>query len=128
MVLSLIRSYGLMAKLKMLPARMASHDELNSFHSSDYLEHCVKVSQSDDLDKAASDCDAYGLGKCYSIIFNFLMGVLVFAYWAIVSLGSSFFEKILSNPKFSATFFNCKSYVNIYTKKGWAVGLHFGIF
>jgi acetoin utilization deacetylase AcuC-like enzyme len=61
MVLSLIKSYGLMSKLMTIPARKATYDELNSFHSSDFLNHCLDVSKNPDhLDKEGSD--SFGLG------------------------------------------------------------------
>ena len=48
MVLSLIKSYGLMSRLEVLPARAATFEELNSFHSSDFLNHLRVTTDSSD--------------------------------------------------------------------------------
>ena len=59
MVLSLIESYNLMPKLEPIAARKATFDELNAFHSSDFLNHCANASE-DDSEK--SESENFGLG------------------------------------------------------------------
>jgi len=58
--MSLIHSYGLLSSLKVLPARPATEEELESFHSHDYLAHCRKASSnlSDPATLSAGD-DSY---------------------------------------------------------------------
>ena len=65
MVLSLINSYSLTSSLLPIKARKASYEELSSFHSTDYLDHCAKAGLANDLEKVGADagCDAFGLGN-----------------------------------------------------------------
>ena len=51
MTLSLIKSYGLLNDVTTIPARKATREELQTFHSQDYLEFCDKTTNNDDLEK-----------------------------------------------------------------------------
>ena len=51
MTLSLIKSYGLLNDVTPIPARKATREELQTFHSQDYLEFCDKTTNNDDLEK-----------------------------------------------------------------------------
>lgn len=60
-VLSLIKSYGLTQKLTQIKPRQSTFEELNTFHSAEYLEHCKKATLSSDLEKLANDQQYFGL-------------------------------------------------------------------
>lgn len=51
MTLSLVESYGLMKDLITISPRKATREELETFHSRDYLEFCDKTTNNDDLEK-----------------------------------------------------------------------------
>ena len=51
MTLSLIKSYGLLNDITPIHARKATREELQTFHSQDYLDFCDKTTNNDDLEK-----------------------------------------------------------------------------
>ena len=62
MTLSLIKSYGLYPELRLIEAQKASREELEKFHSTDYLDHCEKTRETDDLEKLdANSSDKFGM-------------------------------------------------------------------
>lgn len=66
MTQSLIQSYGLCKKVTNIEAVKASRSDLESFHSSDYLDYCEKTTNNEDLEKleienGANGQDKYGL-------------------------------------------------------------------
>lgn len=50
-VMELLKGYGLLDKMETISPRMASFEELSSFHSKDYLDFCDKLSKSTDIEK-----------------------------------------------------------------------------
>ena len=56
MTLSLIKSYGLYPELHLVKAKKASREDLEKFHSKDYLDHCEKTGETDDLEKLDNNC------------------------------------------------------------------------
>jgi len=51
MTMSLIKTYGLLNDITPIIARKATREELQTFHSQDYLEFCEKTTDNDDLEK-----------------------------------------------------------------------------
>ena len=49
--MELLKGYGLLDKMETISPRMASFEELSSFHSKDYLDFCDKLSKSTDIEK-----------------------------------------------------------------------------
>jgi histone deacetylase 8 len=62
--MSLIRSYGLFDKIQVIKAFKATRQDLEAFHSKDYLDHCDKTMSNDDLEKLdlmTQDGESFGL-------------------------------------------------------------------
>jgi len=51
MTLCLIQSYGLTGRMKTISCSPATQDELESFHSKEYLEYCQQASEAEDQEK-----------------------------------------------------------------------------
>lgn len=62
---SLIASYNLFSKCKLCPGREATDEELQSFHSSSYLECLKKAEKSSDLEKLTDSQDAVDFNLGY---------------------------------------------------------------
>jgi histone deacetylase 8 len=62
MVHNLIRAYGLLSHMRLVPPKLASEDSLLSFHSRNYIEFLKKVNESSDLEKYEEDQLEFGLG------------------------------------------------------------------
>ena len=56
-VMSLLQSYELLSKMKVIVPRKATLDELSSFHSKQYLELCDKISGTNDHEKLLTTLD-----------------------------------------------------------------------
>ena len=51
MTLSLIKSYGLFPELNLILAKKATREDLEAFHTKDYLNYCEESANTDDLEK-----------------------------------------------------------------------------
>ena len=64
MTLSLIQSYHLLPQLHKIHAKKASREDLEAFHSKDFLDYCEKSRQTEDLEKLdiiSANCDRFGI-------------------------------------------------------------------
>ena len=85
MTMSLIKSYGLVDHLKVLGCRKATREEMESFHSSDYLDFCqIGSEQRSEEDEFRMSYDCVVLPKTFSLM-EWVAGASVSAAQALVS-------------------------------------------
>ena len=77
MTLCLMQSYGLTGRMKTITCYPATQDELESFHSKEYLEYCQQASEAEDQEKFELEAEE---GSRY-IICEFDKISIVKEYW-----------------------------------------------
>ena len=66
MAISLIQSYDLLSQLILIQAKKATRDELQAFHSNEYLDYCEKSGATEDLEKLEIHTnDRFGIGNFF---------------------------------------------------------------